>query len=287
MSELVLAKNCGFCMGVRNAFQMATKLPADHPSKKICCYGEIVHNKYALQELSEKNIIIEDDLQTICRSDYNIVVIRAHGVNPTEENILQKQFDVVDLTCPNVKKVHKLAKSLSEEDYFIIILGKIGHPEVKGICGYCKQSLVVKNLDDLKQHLDILPDESKIAFISQTTANYNTFDEISAYLTQHFNDVKIVDTLCRAPINIQKDAISLAKQCDLMLIIGDRTSSNTTTLFDLCSKFCRTVFVENVSDIADIDFTGFNKIGFSAGSSTPQSQIDMAIDFVCAHISSN
>ncbi|MBQ3922124.1 MAG: 4-hydroxy-3-methylbut-2-enyl diphosphate reductase [Spirochaetales bacterium] len=273
MKQIFLSEKCGFCMGVKNAFTKS--LACSETMQHLCCYGEIVHNKFALQQLTDRNIMVENDIDSIISSpDIENVIIRAHGIPPSEEMSLRQTKNVIDLTCPNVKKVQNLAKSLAEQDFFIIILGKANHPEVKGICGYCEDHhIVVRNLAELEAKIDSLHNCDKLAFISQTTANYKDFDSIAEYLTSHYPNVEIHRTLCFAPIAIQNASVALAKNVDLMIIIGDRQSANTTTLYNLCSEHCRTVFAETPTDLSDIDWNGIEKIGISAGSSTPESQI--------------
>ena len=260
-------------MGVKNAFTKS--LSCSDTMQNLCCYGEIVHNQFALQQLTDRNITVENDIdRIIANSSIENVIIRAHGIPPQEEQRLRQTKNVIDLTCPNVKKVQNLAKNLAEQDSFIIILGKANHPEVKGICGYCeRQHLVIRSLSELESHSETLPNCAKLAFISQTTANFKDFDEIAAYLHENYPNTVIHRTLCHAPIAIQNASTALAKTVDIMIIIGDRQSANTTTLFQLCSEHCRTVFAETPNDLSDIDWNGIERIGISAGSSTPESQI--------------
>ena len=132
---------------------------------------------------------------------------------------------------------------------------------------------MVRNLAELQAHADSLHNRARLSFISQTTANFKDFDEIASFLTEHYPNVEIHRTLCFAPIAIQNASVALAQNVDLMIIIGDRQSANTTTLYDLCSEKCRTVFAETPDDLSDIDWNGIERIGISAGSSTPESQI--------------
>ena len=260
-------------MGVKNAFTKS--IECSTAMHCLCCYGEIVHNKFALQQLTDRNITVENDINRIIASpDIKNVIIRAHGIPPSEEMSLRQTKNVIDLTCPNVKKVQNLAQNLAERDFFIIILGKANHPEVKGICGYCvDHHIVVRNLAELEANSAMLHNCERLAFISQTTANYKDFDSIAEYLASHYPNVEIHRTLCFAPIAIQNASTELAKRVDIMIIIGDKQSANTATLYNLCSEHCRTVFAETPADLSGIDWTGVERIGISAGSSTPESQI--------------
>ena len=260
-------------MGVKNAFNKS--LECSTKMQHICCYGEIVHNKFALQQLTDRNITVENDINRIIASpDIENVIIRAHGIPPNEEQRLHQTKNVIDLTCPNVKKVQNLAQNLAERDFFIIILGKVNHPEIKGICGYCEgHYIVVRSLSELEANSAMLHNCERLAFISQTTANYKDFDSIAGYLATHYPNTEIHRTLCHAPIAIQNASTELAKRVDIMIIIGDRQSANTATLYNLCCEHCRTFFAETPADLSGIDWTGVERIGISAGSSTPESQI--------------
>ena len=261
-------------MGVKNAFTKSIEFSQNH--NQICCYGEIVHNRFALESLYNSGIKVLHNIDDIVNNDeiYN-VIIRAHGIPPDEELKIRNKKNIVDLTCPKVKSVQMLAKQLADEDYFIIILGKTNHPEVKGICGYCPEKhIVIKNITELKDNLSILYNNKKLSLICQTTANPKDFSEISEFISNNQINLKINNTLCNAPILIQEETIALAKKVDLMIIVGDKQSANTTTLYELSKNICQSIFVETINDIKGVNISNYNIIGLSGGSSTPQSQID-------------
>jgi len=259
-------------MGVKNAFVKSYQIADSYTN--VSLFGEIVHNRFAISKLLEKGIILKNELQEIV-NDKSIknVIIRAHGISPKDEKILKDSAkNIFDLTCPKVKKVQLLAKELTLKDYEIIILGKKNHPEIIGICGYCNNNyVVVKDLEDFKKI--VINSYKKYSFIAQTTSDPLIFNEISEYIKENFKNIEIRNTLCKSPILIQEDTIKLAKEVDIMLVVGDKMSANTTTLFNLSSKYTESYFVETINDIKDIDFT--NKIvGITGGSSTPWWQIE-------------
>ncbi len=265
-------------MGVKNAFVKSYQIAESYTN--VCMFGEIVHNRFAIAKLFEKGVILKKDLEDII-NDSNIknVIIRAHGIPPfQEEKLKQSGKNIFDLTCPKVKRVQLLARELTNKGYDIIILGKKDHPEIIGISGYCNNNCnIINNIDEFK-NLKIINDK-KYCFIAQTTSDPLIFDEIADYIKKNYHNIEIKNTLCRAPILIQEDTIKLAKEVDIMLVVGDKMSANTTTLFNLSSKYTTTYFVETSSDVKDIDFT--NKvIGITGGSSTPWWQIEEISDYL-------
>ncbi|MBN2544615.1 MAG: 4-hydroxy-3-methylbut-2-enyl diphosphate reductase [Spirochaetes bacterium] len=271
--KVIKSKNAGYCMGVKRAFNNSFDITKKH--KKICVFGEMVHNRFALKSITEKGIIIENDLDKIIKNnDIENVIIRAHGIPPyQEETLLKNNKKVFDFTCPIVKQVQLLAKKLSDTGYTVIITGKETHPEVIGITGYCKKNhYVVKSLEEAKKlPLDAI---KRIALISQTTMNSNVFFEILEYFKSKRKDLVYHNTLCNLPVKIQENALTLAKKVDLMVIVGDKLSANTTTLYDKLKLVKKSIFVETVNDLDKNELKKFKKIGITGGSSTPDWQMD-------------
>lgn len=271
--KIIVSKFAGYCMGVKRAFSETYK--AFNFNKNVCIYGEMVHNKYALNLLYEKGIKSKKDLNEIINDNaIKNVIIRAHGIPPCEEELLKKNNKkIYDFTCPKVKKVQLLAKQLSNNGFTMIIFGKNAHPEVIGITGYCNMPFyVINNMEAAKK----LPFNkiNKPALISQTTMNSTTFNEICSFLKTKFVDLKIHNTLCILPIKIQKLSLELSKKVDIMLVIGDKMSANTNTLYEkIClNKKCR--FIETTDNLNLTELTEYKRIGITGGTSTPQWQID-------------
>lgn len=266
-------------MGVKRAFSETYKV--FNFNKNVCIYGEMVHNKYALNLLYGKGIKFKKDLKEII-NDENIknVIIRAHGIPPYEEELLKKSNKkIYDFTCPKVKKVQLLAKQLSNNGFTMIIFGKKAHPEVIGITGYCKMPYyVINNIDEAKK----LPFNKikKPALISQTTMNSTIFNEICSYLNTKFDNLKIHNTLCTLPIKIQELSFELSKKVDVMLVVGDKMSANTNTLYEKISLNKKCLFIETTADLNLIELVKFKKIGITGGTSTPQWQIDMIKKYI-------
>lgn len=275
--KIVVAKGTGFCGGVNNAIKRSLKI-INH--QDTCTYGEIVHNRFAQEDLKKQGIVNINSIEGIINNPaIRNVIIRAHGVMPEEEELLRKYKTVYDFTCPKVKKVQLLARRLTDEGYQVIIYGKQNHPEVIGIRGYTGgKAVVIGSGDDL----DTLgPFSGKIALISQTTMNSQKFDELQKKLKVKYLDIEIYNTLCQSPIYSQTHAEELAGKVDAMLVIGDKKSANTNTLFEKIKRINENAFfIETVTDLPIAELKKFSSIGLTGGSSTPLSQIESIRDYL-------
>jgi (E)-4-hydroxy-3-methyl-but-2-enyl pyrophosphate reductase len=273
MLKIIISKNSGFCMGVKRAFSGAEI--ATENNKNICIYGEMVHNRIALQSLYDKGIVLKKNINEIV-NDKKVekVIIRAHGIPPEEEILLKKSNKIIfDFTCPKVKQVQLLAKKYSFSDHTIILFGKKDHPEVIGITGYCKPPYhIIKSINEAKilVHSQLI----KPVLISQTTMNSDLFNEISSFLKSKIKDLKIFNTLCNAPVKIQENAINLAKKVDAVIVVGDKMSANSTTLYEKVKVIKKTWFIEDYKELKITELKYLNKIGITGGSSTPIWQIE-------------
>ncbi|MCK4797035.1 MAG: 4-hydroxy-3-methylbut-2-enyl diphosphate reductase, partial [Spirochaetes bacterium] len=232
-------------------------------------------NRFALNSLSEKGIFLRNNLRNIINDqNINSVIIRAHGIPPDEENLLKKSNkNIFDFTCPKVKQVQLLANKLSNTEHTIILFGKSSHPEVIGILGYCKKPYyVIKNIEQAyKLPLNKI---KKPALISQTTMNSIIFSDICDFLKTKLKNIEIHNTLCNAPIRIQQAAIELSKKMDAIIVVGDKMSANTTTLYEKIKKNTTCWFIETVDDLNLKELNKYKAIGITGGSSTPQWQIE-------------
>lgn len=277
--KIIISKKSGYCMGVKRAFSNSLEVSKNY--KNIVIFGEMVHNRFALNSLTERGIIIENDLNKIINNkNLTNVIIRAHGIPPVQEELLLKNNKkIFDFTCPIVKQVQLLAKKLSEQGYEIIITGKVSHPEVIGITGYCTNKYyVVKDINDVKK-IDI-KNIKKLALISQTTMNSDKFNEILNYLKAERSDIKYHNTLCNLPLKIQEESINLAKKVDLMIVVGDKMSANTTTLYDKLKNITDTIFIETKEELDIDNIRNYKTIGITGGSSTPDWQMNEIKDYI-------
>lgn len=255
-----MADCCGFCFGVRRAVEMAEQ-EADGCGK-IYTYGELIHNPQEIERLKQCGIV---PLEEIGGPHEGKVIIRAHGISREEEDTLRQNFsDVVDLTCPFVKKIHNIAEKYCQKGYKIVIIGDRLHPEVQGICGWCSGNSVV-----IGDETEARAFGGKICVVAQTTIKQNIFDRAVEKLKACNQDVIVCNTICSATARRQQAAASLAKQVDCMVVIGGKKSSNTRKLFEVCSQYCKnTVMIEDAKEL-DNNCGCSGTIGITAGASTP------------------
>jgi len=277
--KIIIASHSGYCMGVKRAF--AGSFEVSQKYENVSIFGEMVHNKFALRSLEEKGITMKKTLEEIV-NDPTIknVIIRAHGIPPKEKEFLEDcEKNVHDFTCPKVKQVQQLTKDLSKEGYTIILFGKSAHPEVKGILGYCSgPHFLIKNYHEATQ-LE-MEKIDKPVLLSQTTMNSFEFDKICKFLKTININIRIENTLCNAPIITQDEALKLANDVDGMIVVGDKMSANTTTLFEKLSEKVPTWFIETVKDIDISVFKEYETLGITGGSSTPDWQIVKIIEYL-------
>ncbi len=258
-----MASNAGFCFGVRRAINSVYE-NLDYPLP-LYTLGPIIHNPTVVAELSEKGVRVAESIEDI--SDGK-VVIRSHGVGPNVyDQIKAMDLEYIDATCPYVKRIHRLVEEFQGNGYDIIIIGESNHPEVIGIKGWCKdQAYVINNREDV----DRLPKMEKACVVAQTTTRRDKWDDILAKLYDKVKVIKEYNTICYATIQRQKEAQSIAKTADKMLVIGGKNSSNTKKLFNICKSYCENTFA--IETVSDIDFNVFDSrdvVGITAGASTP------------------
>lgn len=261
--EIVLAKTAGFCYGVNRAVELAENQKTD--DRKTVTLGPLIHNPSVVENLKSKGISCvnqEEDIEKESR-----VIVRTHGVSKEILNNLQaKNCEIVDATCPFVKKIHNYVEKYSKISYNIIVTGYKNHPEVDGILGWCENAQVVSTTEEaIKLNLS-----GKVLVVSQTTFEKELFEEITSVIKEKYPDAEIIDTICSATAERQEETHSLSKECDMFVVIGGKNSSNTNRLYDIASKYCKkVVLVEDASEINTKDFKDAQKIGVTAGASTP------------------
>lgn len=267
--EIKLAKTAGFCFGVNRAVDMLYKMVED--GEKVCTLGPIIHNPQVIDDLAEKGVTIVDDEQKV--PENTKVVIRTHGVEKSVIDTLKKNgIDFCDATCPFVKKIHKIITENSDENTLVLIAGDENHPEVQGIRSYCKgESIVFKNSDDLEKMAEN-PEkcsDKEIIVVWQTTFNTLEYEKCLKKIKKHYTNARIFDTICSATNERQEEAMRLAETCDAMIIVGGRQSSNTAKLKAVCENCCPTYLIETAKELSSINFSGYEKVGVTAGASTP------------------
>ena len=269
--KVILAESAGFCFGVRRAVDAVyDQIKNNTDGRKIYTYGPIIHNMEVVDDLKEKGVFPiegEDELPGI---KGQILIIRSHGVKRDIYRIAaENDIEIVDATCPFVAKIHEIVDTHSREGRQIIIAGDKDHPEVQGITGWVNNTpIVVKNEEEASA---VSPDiNSRITVVSQTTFNTNKFNNIVEIITKKGYYNKVINTICNATRQRQKEAAKIARQVDVMLVIGDRLSSNTQKLYDICRSYCTdTYYIQTKDDLDEQNLQSGISVGITAGASTP------------------
>lgn len=282
--KIIVGKTAGFCYGVKRAVDGCIEQIEKNENKKIYCLGELVHNKKVVESLKNKGIEFVEDINQI-KGEKSKVIIRAHGV---EKNTYKKADDmgieVIDYTCPNVLKIHKIVQEYKQQGYYIFLIGTENHPEVIGITSYCGQEYtLITNEEDIEGAIQNLQKSNikKLLVISQTTYSTKKFDIIKNIIQEKvINNIEIVikNTICLATETRQKETKELSSKVDAMVIIGGKNSSNTKKIYDVALENCKnTVCIETNQEIDKQRYEGIDSIGIMAGASTPQNSIDEVI----------
>ena len=282
--EVKLAECAGFCFGVKRAVD--TVYEQLKTGKTIYTYGPIVHNGEVGQELTDKGVIVlqnEEELRSLepKQEGAAAVIIRAHGVPERIYRLLEeKGLEVVDATCPFVKRIHNIVRKKIEEGYHIVIFGNPGHPEVEGIVGWCTEPATV--LEQPNEAMEWTPPAGKnLCIVAQTTFNYNRFNNMVEIFENRGYNVNVVNTICSATEERQRSASELASQADVMIVIGGRHSSNTAKLYEICSEKCaHTYFIQTLDDLHLELPKAARLVGITAGASTPNKLIEEVQNYV-------
>ena len=273
------AKTAGFCFGVKRAVDKVYEL-IENGVSPIYTLGPIIHNEEVVSDFEKKGVTVITEAD-IPKLHEGTVVIRSHGVGRRIYDMLEAAgISFVDVTCPFVLKIHRIVERESRAGKQIIIFGDPSHPEVKGICGWCEGSCtVLRNREDAE---NFVPDPGRIpCIVSQTTFNYNKFKELVEILCKKrydnsvLNIGDILNTICNATEERQKEAQNIAGEVDTMLVIGGRHSSNTQKLFEICKEECgNTYYIQTPVDLDSEMFHHSSYVGITAGASTPKKIIE-------------
>lgn len=279
--EIILGKMAGFCPGVKNAIIKATKiLEENNKNEKVFCLGDIVHNNQVIKNLNEKGLEIIDDIKNVNYGSK--VIFRAHGVSKEIYNIAdERNIKTIDLTCPKVFNLHKMACELSNNGCAIILIASKEHPETIGTFSFCgKEKFIVEDEEDVEKVAKELLEKNidKVSIISQTTFSMEKFDKIIEKIKNILEDKCEIDvnkTICNATKLRQEETEEMSKVVDCMIIIGGKKSSNTNKLYEISTRNCKNVFFIETKDELNMEkIKGFEKIGIMAGASTPQESIN-------------
>ncbi len=273
--EIIIGNTAGFCYGVERAVNGAKDELKN--KERIFCLGEIVHNKNVVDLLKKQGVEFIDNIEDAKGK----TIIRAHGIpKQIYEKAKNLKIEIKDLTCPSVLKIHKIAEDYSKKDYFIILTGKEEHPEVIGITSFCGENYQIIDSDEkIEEIIDIIKSKKifNILLISQTTFSSKKFENIEKKLKDRLGiefNLEVKNTICVSTAIRQKETEEIAKKVELMIIIGDKKSSNTNKLYDISCEYCdNVIFISGADEFNLKDIKNINKVGIMAGASTPKEEI--------------
>ncbi len=278
--EVEIAKEVGFCFGVRKAVDNLDNILEKNQDKYIYVTGPLIHNSEFLKKYENKNVDFSNNLDRV--SENSVILIRAHGISDEErKKIMEKASEtnskVIDSSCPYVLRVHYFTKKMVNEGYHIVIIGDKDHPETRGYYLNVKDHCtVIKSSEEIS----MIPKVKKIAVFAQTTMNNQKFKEIAKDLLTEFDEVRVFMTICPPVLNRQKSVVELAKNVDLMVVLGGYNSSNTKKLKEICEKYTQAVHIQRIHELDLKILEGKKKVGIAAGTSTPDWIIDEAYQFL-------
>lgn len=277
--EVILANSAGFCFGVKRAMEKVYE--QIDAGKKIYTYGPIIHNEEVVKDLEKHGVQVIEGEEELAALKEGAVVIRSHGVPERICNLIEKNgLECIDATCPFVKRIHKIVEKESAKGNEIIIIGNPGHPEVEGIKGWSKTPAQV--IESVQEAENFKADISKpLCIVSQTTFNYNKFQELVEIFQKRGYNVNVVNTICNATEERQTQAREIAARVDAMIVIGGRHSSNTQKLYEICREKCEaTYFIQTLEDLhLELPKTAA-LVGITAGASTPNNIIEEVQNYV-------
>jgi 4-hydroxy-3-methylbut-2-enyl diphosphate reductase len=261
--KILLAKTAGFCFGVRRAVNIAFRA-SRKKHQGVYTLGPIIHNPQVVEQLKEKGIIPIKDIKG--KKDIRALIIRTHGIpRNLSEEISSMGCEIIDATCPFVKKAQYYAKLLSEEGYQVVILGEREHPEVKGLLSYASDDAIVVDGDRPLWRL-----KNKVGIVVQTTQPLDALKRVLSQAIGHAKEIKVYNTICNSTALRLKETEDMARKVDAMVVVGGKNSANTTQLANLCrSLSVATYHIETLFEIQDIWFRDAKRVGITAGASTP------------------
>jgi 4-hydroxy-3-methylbut-2-en-1-yl diphosphate reductase len=272
--EVILAKQAGFCFGVKRATHLAFE--AADKGGETYTLGPIIHSPQVVQRLEEMGVKPLDDVHGV---DHGTIIIRSHGVAAEELNAaITRNLNVVDATCPFVKKAQEHVASLSHAGYDVVVVGDADHPEVQGIVSYATGPVYVVGSGEEAERL---PRMSKVGVVAQTTQSFENLKHVVTACLSKGGEIRVYHTICDATAVRQEEAKALAGKVDCMIVIGGYNSANTKRLAEVCSELLpRTHHIETACQLDRSWFDGVEKVGVTAGASTPKWVIDEVLERV-------
>jgi 4-hydroxy-3-methylbut-2-enyl diphosphate reductase len=285
MSELIKAEHSGFCFGVKKAIEITedTIKINNNNSKRIYTCGPLIHNKVVTDDLAQRGVQIIDSLEEAMLE--SVIIIRSHGEGEAfYKKAEEMNLEIVDATCPFVMKIHKLVKSAKLNGYQIVVIGDADHPEIRGINGWCDFTSIIINSEEEARNIE----QDNLFVVAQTTLKLELFQSIIGIFRNSGKKVHAENTICHATSERQESCMKIARECDAMIIVGGKDSSNTRKLAEISKKYCEnTYFIEKIQDLPLKDLKKCNKIGIAAGASTPERIIKEVIASMSEFITEN
>ena len=287
--KIIRASVLGFCFGVRRAVELAEKALAENPGKKVYSLGPLIHNENALRSLEEKGLHIVDESEIEDLEKGSVVIIRAHGVAPSVTDALERRGCVIiDATCPRVKASQKMVERYSSQNDYVVLTGDRNHGEVIGIAGYAGENFSqIQDFEEAK-NFEISGSESvsekNVILLSQTTYSPKEFEKIENLFRQKFHNIAVMNTICPATNERQQALLELCQQVEGVLVVGGKNSANTKRLYQTAAANCKlAAHIQSASEIPE-EFFALDKVGITAGASTPDSiikDVEMLLTSYC------
>ena len=274
--KVELAKTAGFCFGVKRAVETVYKQVEEYRGTPIYTYGPIIHNDEVIKDMRAHGVEVLHTPEDLKNLQEGVVIIRSHGVPKYIHDILNERgITCVDATCPFVKKIHRIVTEESQKGAYIIIIGSDAHPEVEGIKGWAGNQVSVIQTVEEANAFRLTDENQKVCIVSQTTFNYNKFKELVEIMCKKGYDINVLNTICSATKERQEEAHEIANRVEAMIVIGDKHSSNTQKLFEICSNACAdTYYIQTLDDLDMNQLRSVESVGITAGASTPKNIIE-------------
>ena len=262
---ILTAKRAGFCFGVKRAIDISFDIAKEIP-EGVYTLGPIIHNPQVIEKLKTEGIFPLDTIEDIGNREIKALIIRTHGIpHQIYDAISSQSFRLIDATCPFVKNAQHYAQLLKENGYQVVILGDSTHPEVKGIMSYAGDDVVVVDENTQLPHL-----KTKVGIVVQTTQPVEALKKLLSNIIEHVKEVKVYNTICNSTALRLKETADMAREVDVMIVVGGKNSANTTQLSNLCrSLSVRTYHIETEGELKKEWFIGVRTAGVTAGASTP------------------
>jgi 4-hydroxy-3-methylbut-2-enyl diphosphate reductase len=283
VKRILIASSAGFCFGVKRAISIADETAgkaaggdAGPETLPIHSLGPLIHNPQAVEELEKKGVHVVESVDDIpCGK----VIVRSHGISRGDaEALAGKKVQIIDATCPFVKKAQEYARSLSREGYAVTVVGDANHPEVKSIISYIQPGVpIITSLSDIREAAGI----RKMGIVAQTTQSFENLMEFVSVALKKIPEVRVYNTICHATVLRQKESTAVARKADVMIVLGGYNSANTRRLAEICREFNpRVHHIETASELSPESLSGVSCVGVTAGASTPEWIIEELVDTI-------